>query len=94
VDKRLIYRPLPNSSPSPRSPVWSALGLAWELGYLIIIPLIVFGLGGRGLDQWLGTSPWLFLSGMVLAVVLTTIFLIRKFSQLLRQMEDSTKGKS
>ena len=68
----------------PRPPLWQALGLAWELVYLIVIPLVAFALGGRWLDRHYGTSPWFLLSGMVVAIIITTVLLIRKFSTLLK----------
>jgi|GEM_PF-646169 len=68
------------------SPLWTALNLAWELGYTIVIPLVLFALLGRYADKQYGTSPWLLLSGMALAIVITTIALVRKFSKLIAQM--------
>ncbi len=78
---------------TPRRPYWVALGLVFELGYLIVIPLLLFGLGGRWLDRRFGTTPWLFLGGMAMAVLVTTVFLVRKFSQLLRDLEKETPKK-
>lgn len=71
---------------NPRSATWQALGLAWELGYSIAIPLVLFALGGRYLDKKLGTSPWLLLGGMGLAIIFTTIFLVRKFSRMMKDV--------
>lgn len=85
---------MPTPSEPQRSAFWQALGLAWELGYLIIVPLIIFALAGRWADQQFGTSPWLFLGGMTLAIITTTIFLVRKFSGLIRDIDETTKGKS
>lgn len=79
----------PISSTPTNKPLWTALGLAWEFGYLIALPLVIFGLGGRWLDRQLGTSPWLLLGGMAVAITLTTIFLVRKFSKMIRQAEQS-----
>lgn len=51
---------------------WSALSLAWELGYTIAIPIVVFALGGRLLDRKLGTSPWLLLVGIGISLVVSS----------------------
>lgn len=51
---------------------WSALALAWELGYTIAIPIVVFALGGRVLDRKLGTSPWLLLTGIFLSLIISS----------------------
>lgn len=67
-------------------PVWQAFNLAWELGYTIVIPLVIFALAGRYLDQRYDTSPWMLLAGMALAITVTTIALVRKFSKLIAQM--------
>lgn len=68
------------------SAFWQALNLAWELGYTIVIPLVLFALAGRYADKHFGTSPWLLLAGMGLAITVTTFALVRKFSKLLAQM--------
>ncbi len=74
-----------------KKPFWQALNLAWELGYTIALPLVLFALAGRWADKRYDTSPWLLLSGMALAIILTTLLLIRKFSRLLRDVNTKTK---
>ena len=51
---------------------WSALSLAWELGYTIAVPIVVFALGGRLLDRKLETAPWLLLAGIFLSLVVSS----------------------
>lgn len=58
--------------------LWNALGLAWELGYLIAIPIVVFGLIGRFADRRLHTYPWIFLAGIVVALAITAFAVYRK----------------
>ena len=77
----------------PRSAYWRALGLAWEFGYLIVVPLVLLSLGGLWLDRQFDTKPWLFLAGMALAVTATTILLVRKFSQIVNDMNNPSQGK-
>ncbi len=74
-------QPAPKNAPV--RPLWQALNLVWELGYTIVIPLVLFALAGRYADRQFGTSPWLLLGGMVLAITVTTIALVRKFSKLI-----------
>lgn len=57
---------------------WSALGFAFELGYLIAIPIVVLAIGGRLLDRWLGTSPWLLLAGILLSLIVSSVLVTRK----------------
>ncbi len=77
-------------TPSRRT-YWQALNIAWELGYTIAVPLVLFTLAGRWADKAMHTSPWLLLLGMALAIVLTTLLLIRKFSRLLREINPPQK---
>ena len=57
---------------------WSVFSLAMELGFIIAIPLVLFALAGRFLDKKFETSPWIFLAGICLAIVLTTYLVYRK----------------
>jgi len=57
---------------------WSALGFAWELGYSIAVPLVIFALAGRLLDKKLGTSPWLLLFGLLLAITSSSYIVYKK----------------
>lgn len=57
---------------------FSALGLAWELGYTIAVPLVIFALGGRFLDKKLGTSPWLLLAGILLSIAISSYIVYKK----------------
>ena len=66
---------------------WKALGMAWELGYIIAIPIVVLGLGGRLLDKRFDTSPWLFLAGVLVSILLTSFGLVWKFKKLLKDVE-------
>lgn len=56
----------------------SAISLAWELGYSIALPLVIFALLGRWLDKKLETSPWLFLLGIFLAVSVSSYLVYKK----------------
>lgn len=64
---------------------WSALGFAWELGYSIAVPLVVFALVGRLLDKYLGTSPWLLLVGLLLAIVSSSYIVYKKTIKIMKQ---------
>jgi len=64
---------------------WSAVSLAWELGYSIAIPLVVFALLGRFLDKKLGTSPWLLLAGILLSIAVTSWLVWQKTKKIIEQ---------
>jgi len=70
---------------------WSAVGFAWELGYSIAIPLVLFTLGGRLLDKKLETSPWLLLSGLFISIIVTFYIVYRKLMTIIKDQEPSDK---
>ena len=55
--------------------IWQALSLAWELGFIIAIPLVIFGTIGKYADGVFGTKPWLTLIGILIAIVLSSLWL-------------------
>ena len=57
---------------------WSAVSLAWELGYSIAIPLVGLALVGRFLDKKLGTSPWLILTGILISILVSSYLVYKK----------------
>lgn len=57
---------------------FSALDLAWELGYTIAVPIVVLALAGRWLDKKLGTAPWLLLLGILLSVAVSSWAVYKK----------------
>jgi F0F1-type ATP synthase assembly protein I len=48
--------------PSPQS--------LFGLGFEIVIPVVLFMFAGYKADGWLGTEPWLFVTGALLGVTL------------------------
>jgi F0F1-type ATP synthase assembly protein I len=70
---------------------WSALGFAWELGYSISIPLVVFTLGGRLLDKKIGTTPWLLLAGLFISIIVTFYIVYAKLIKIIKEEENSDK---
>jgi F0F1-type ATP synthase assembly protein I len=57
---------------------FSAVGLAWELGYTIAVPIVVLALLGRYLDKKLGSSPWLLLLGILVSVAVSSWAVYKK----------------
>ena len=64
---------------------WSALSLAWELGYTIAVPLVVFVLGGRWLDRHFGTSPWILLTGVMVSIPISTVVIYVKMMKIIKK---------
>jgi hypothetical protein len=72
---------------SERRSLWLALSMAWELGYTIAIPIVVFTLLGRWLDKRFDSYPVLFLSGVLFSIILSTIGVYFKAMRILRETE-------
>jgi len=56
----------------------SVLSLAFELGYLITLPIVILALLGRMLDKKMDSSPWFLLVGIIISIVVTTYLVYRK----------------
>ena len=62
---------------------WRIASLALEMGFIIALPLVAFGLLGKWLDAKWDSEPWMALVGILLAIVATTVWLIRRFRELI-----------
>lgn len=67
--------------------VFSAVGFAWELGYTIVVPLVLGAFLGRWADGFFGTKPMLFLASILLAIAGTAYLVIRKTTAIMRLFE-------
>lgn len=70
--------------------IFSALSLAWELGYTIAIPIVVFALLGRFLDKWLHTSPWLLLIGIFVSIIISSFAIYFKTVRIINESNNQT----
>lgn len=66
------------------------VGLAMQMGYLIVIPLVAFAIAGRFIDKFFASSPLFFLIGVLVAIALSTILVYRKTTALLKETENTT----
>jgi len=78
-----------NPAPLSDKGFTSALGLAWDLGYAIALPLVLLALGGRLLDKALGSTPLFMLVGVVLSMVVTSWLVYRKLMPMLHHDKDN-----
>jgi F0F1-type ATP synthase assembly protein I len=60
-----------------------SLSLAFEMGFMIIIPLIAGTLGGLYIDTKLGTKPICILIGTMLGILISIVSLVRIMKELL-----------
>ena len=70
-----------------RSVLWQVLGLAWDLGYIIAIPLVLLALGGRLLDRHFNTSPLFLLVGIFVSLIVTTVGVYRKTRDIMKDLK-------
>ncbi len=76
---------------TPRSEDVSIISLAWDLGWMIAVPIVLLAFGGAVLDKKLQTSPWFLLGGIGLAFVISAVMV---YGKVMRVMEDlSVNGK-
>ena len=54
------------------------ISFAYDVGFAIIIPLVVLALLGRFIDQKVGTSPLFLIIGILLSLVSTTVIIYKK----------------
>lgn len=76
-----------------KNQTWSALSLAWQLGYSIAIPLVALALVGRILDKKFSTSPWFLLTGIFLSLIVSTFAVYYKTVKILGETERGNKEK-
>lgn len=61
---------------------WSYIGIAFELGFIIALPLLALSQLGKYLDRQWGTDPWMMVVGLALASALTIVWMVRRFRHL------------
>ncbi len=61
------------------------ISLSFELGYIIALPLVIFGLVGKWLDGRMGNEfPVMTLIGIGLAIFATTLWIINKLRKYIK----------
>lgn len=63
---------------------WRLVNLAFELGFVIALPLVGFGLLGKWLDEKYNTEPLFVLVGILVAIISTTIWLTRRIKEYIK----------
>jgi pheromone shutdown protein TraB len=62
------------------------LGVAFELGFLIALPIVILALGGKRLDLKYHTHYFVYL-GILTAIVVTCLLIYKRFSALLNTLK-------
>ncbi len=61
----------------------SLFSLAWEMGWLITLPIVLLGAGGVFLDKKMGTSPWILLSAFGFSIIISSVAVYYKTMKVL-----------
>ena len=80
VNKPLLEKGESERGEEKRMSIVLSLGL--ELGYIIAIPIIIFAFIGRYADRAFNTSPLFLLTGISLALAISTWLIYRKITKL------------
>jgi uncharacterized membrane protein YfcA len=75
------------SQQSQKSGWLTALAVAWDLGYIIALPIVILGFGGAYLDKTYTTSPLFLLIGIGFALIVTAFFISRKMKDLISKLQ-------
>lgn len=71
---------------------WSLVGFAWDLGYSIAIPLILFVVGGVFIDRELESSPMFLLTGVFFSIFLSSMTIYKKTKSIIDPPSNGTGG--
>ena len=63
-----------------------ATSLAFEMGFIIALPLVAFALLGKYLDKRWGTN-YIVLIGILLAIVSSTVWLSKRIKSILEDLK-------
>ena len=72
-------------APTGEQSTWKALGELSSLGVAMVLATIIGLGGGYYLDRWLGTSPWLLLTGLGFGIVAAAVNFYRTIKTLNEQ---------
>lgn len=66
------------------------VGFATEFGFIIALPVVVFGLGGRWVDGRTHHENFFTILGILLALTMSTVFLGRRINHIRLSLAKST----
>ncbi|HRH93542.1 MAG TPA: AtpZ/AtpI family protein [Candidatus Peribacteria bacterium] len=71
---------------SPKDSTLIGIGFAWELGYTIAVPAVLFGFIGRFADKAWNTPPLFMFVGIAIAFVTSAIIVVRRLRDILNRL--------
>jgi F0F1-type ATP synthase assembly protein I len=72
---------------------WSPYSLALNIGYMIVTPILVFGIGGVLLDRYLSVFPIFTFIGFFLAMTSGLVIVYKKSKDMIEGINSQTTPK-
>lgn len=83
-----------NVPSNQRSSSFSMWQFAWQLGYMLAVPLVGGVVIGHLLDKRFNSAPWLLIAGLLLGITLSTIAVVKQTGQAMKKISEITSDKS
>ncbi|KKQ89411.1 MAG: hypothetical protein UT11_C0026G0003 [Berkelbacteria bacterium GW2011_GWA2_38_9] len=64
-----------------------AFDFVYQVGLLIILPLVIFALLGKLVDERTRTSPLFFFIGLLVGLIIAGLLVWKKVNEIIRQIE-------
>ena len=77
----------------PQKDTSSMVSLVWDLGFIFAVPLVVFAVVGRILDNRLHTSPGFLLVGIIGAAIASSVGVFFKVRKLMAPITGTSEEK-
>lgn len=68
------------------------VSLVWDLGFIFALPLVIFAVVGRILDNRMGTSPLFILIGIIGAAIASSVGVFFKVRTLMLETNELNTG--
>ena len=81
-----MEQPTESKDPSKISQ-WEAAEFVWELLLIVAVPTTLAALGGRWVDRAYGTTPWATLLGLLLALSIVGLLVVRRAKVMANRMK-------
>jgi ATP synthase protein I len=75
--------------PPGDEPVWRSVGELASIGMAMVVATVLGLAAGYYADRWLGTGPWLMLTGLGLGIAAGFVTLFRAVKSAERKLDDS-----
>lgn len=74
--------------PSQTAKQFSIFATSLELGFYLSIPVVVGALGGKLLDGWFDTRPWLLIAGTIIGIAIATGITVQKVTGMIAKVDE------